>query len=177
MERMDTDFIVYPTISEYFFFKGDMNGLNPHKIFDFNLISEDDPLNFQITFSGLNLVKNSYVESNSIYLVFLFYDKLSNNNVNINNVWAIEFNEKQMNSSNESLRFSLNKATLNLKSKNYDFVNDYPELKVFAFPKRFPIVELDENKLFELIFYTQSNELLKVRVPLVSVKEGKDAQQ
>ena len=165
---------VFPIVSEYYFFRDTMDSLNPEKIINFNSIEENDNLNFQITFSALDLVRNPHVDSDSIYLVFLFYDKLSDNNVNINNVWAIEFNEKQMKSSSESLRFSLKKATLNLKSKNYNYINEYPEIKVFAFPKRFSIAELDTEKLFEWIFYTVPNELLKIKLHLISNKEDKN---
>ncbi|KAA9306762.1 hypothetical protein, partial [Staphylococcus epidermidis] len=74
---------VFPIVSEYYFFRDTMDSLNPEKIINFNSIEENDNLNFQITFSALDLVRNPHVDSDSIYLVFLFYDKLSDNNVNI----------------------------------------------------------------------------------------------
>ncbi|MDU1036822.1 MAG: hypothetical protein E7A30_11745, partial [Staphylococcus sp.] len=137
---------------------------------DFNRLKDGSELGIEFTVSGLNRVyKND--ESNAISMVILYYERVGQKGFKLNNLWSVNLDDEDMKESYKTFKLTLTKTYLNLVERQYDMYLNYPLIKIITLPEKFDFTELDEETLSHWMTWSQHNELLCVKIPMIPESE------
>ncbi|NHA34006.1 hypothetical protein CD142_10790 [Staphylococcus schleiferi subsp. schleiferi] len=170
MKATNSDGEIRPCLSHFKFYIGQTGHKEDNPLLDFNRLRDGSELGIEFTISGLNRI---YIndESNAISLVVLYYERVGQIGFKLNNLWSVELNDKDMKDSYKTFKISLTKVYLDLVKRKYDMYLNYPLIKIITLPGKFDFEELDEETLSHWMTWSQHNELLCAKIPMIPESE------
>ena len=170
MKTPNSDGEIRPCLSNFKFYIGQTGQEEDHPLLDFNRLKDGSELGIEFTVSGLNRVyKND--ESNAISMVILYYERVGQKCFKLNNLWSVNLDDEDMKESYKTFKLTLTKTYLNLVERQYDMYLNYPLIKIITLPEKFDFTELDEETLSHWMTWSQHNELLCVKIPMIPESE------
>ena len=104
-------------------------------------------------------------------MVILYYERVGQKGFKLNNLWSVNLDDEDMKESYKTFKLTLTKTYLNLVERQYDMYLNYPLIKIITLPEKFDFTELDEETLSHWMTWSQHNELLCVKIPMIPESE------
>ena len=170
IKATNSDGEIRPCLSHFKFYIGQTGHKEDNPLLDFNRLKDGSELGFEFTISGLNRVLTND-DDNNISLIILYYERVGQVGFKVNNLWGIHLDKEDMKNSYKTYRLTLTKTYLDLAERQCDMYLNYPLVKIMAFQGQLDVNALDENTLSNWMTWSQHNELLCVKIPMIPKAE------